>query len=242
VPRYEAHQSRSRERCASHRSAASYRRILWPYFNSENTYGNIGEVLKALGITQQNERGYNNKFGISINPPTVEKIENTNYLITNDQIESHASENHVSLLQSEYQIIPEEIDMIFIDIPPSFQESPAVVQVAAANQNKEVGLNKELYGSMGTCRAIPISLAQDNKPTSNNSLFVRDIAASYWILKYPEIAENAGGIDGIIPEIVDISLSSAIEQAKVTILQKPSHGTLSDDLSPSNPIYYMPNE
>ena len=40
----------------------------------ENSYGSIREILKSLGVSSQNQKLYNSKFGITLNQKSIEPI------------------------------------------------------------------------------------------------------------------------------------------------------------------------
>ncbi|MDP1667159.1 MAG: hypothetical protein Q8L79_18805 [Methylobacter sp.] len=54
------------------------RKTLWENVSKviydQNTYGNMGWILKSLGISSQNNKNYNTQFGINLNKPKLQEI------------------------------------------------------------------------------------------------------------------------------------------------------------------------
>jgi hypothetical protein len=190
------------------------------FIYDENSFGNIKTVLSALGITVNNERTYNRKFGFSLNMRAPQKIgpATVNLLSYNEALPPGEPGTGAQYLLegSQYQVdtFLGELTMLIAEMPHAQtndidKKNTAIEQ----QQNNEATAPELLYGTIGVCLVSPtlerMQPAGDS-PFSNG----RDI--------YPK---DSGG--QIFPEArFDGNLQADIEAAKVQILKQPQHGEI----------------
>jgi hypothetical protein len=199
----------------------------------QNAYGNMREVLKALGITANNKKDYNTQFGISLNNPNLQPIVPVAPLLLTVAASGTATSNSkqtlIAKLQADFNIQPGETDMLTMDIPNTPPQSPIIVQARAEKSGTQ-----DIYGTMGVCYVSPT--AEQINP-------VRD-AQGYYSLDIEGSADDIF-FNGPHMERLELNYDNAI----VTVLQPPKHGTLKptmrdasgNDLSHGLDTSYYPN-
>lgn len=110
------------------------------------------------------------------------------------------------------------------DIPP--QQVPIIMLAQAAQPNI-----KELYGTVGVCSVSPKVEQMD----------AEKIKEGYFSLSTRVYASNLFAIKPLDPELDPRMVAMDYENADVTVLLQPKHGTLSKDLSPGKDISYYPD-
>jgi hypothetical protein len=183
-------------------------------------------ALWAFGIQTANSRGYNTQFGIALNKRIPQKIEipaGQNLLAENGGDANAASAiNEAALLehlQFQFDIGTDDIDMLIMpmpELPP--QQAPVVILSATAERNDG------LYGTVGVCTVSPKTEQMDAEKERDGNYFLspRVYASNIFALRPP------------------VSGEPNYEQAEVTVLRPPMHGTLSGDFSPEKHISYYP--
>lgn len=113
-----------------------------------------------------------------------------------------------------------EADMLVMAMPDMPPQQAPIVMLAQAVQPS----TKKLYGTVGVCSVSPKTEQMD----------AEKIREGYYSLSTRAYAMNIFSTE-IDPVVLDY------ENAQVTVLQQPKHGTLSKDLSPSKDITYYPD-
>jgi hypothetical protein len=199
----------------------------------QNAYGNMGEVLKALGFTTQNKKDYNTQFGISLNKPKLQEIDSgANHLLAEPFVQATMlTLPSLEQLQTEFDIQPGETDMLIADMPNIPPQHVPIVIVANATQSS----TEELYGSVGVCTvADKISPAEREK-----QLGVRLYASNIFDYKNPHYsayyqsiyahAENKSLLEEAVRNKEIDYRFIRDKNATVTVLEQPEHGKLSQD-------------
>ena len=197
-----------------------------PYIYDKNTYGNMAEILKALGIKTTNQKDYNTQFGIVLNKlaPKIIEGNNAQKLLSESSAETVASSKSKALneLNDIFDISTGETDMLVLanlDLPPQ-----AAYVVTAAQPNTR-GTEK-IYGSIGVCHAAlnpgKIDAARDER--GSYGLDIRGYAESYF-------SQGPG---------MGPSVELDFDSAKVTLIQAPKHGVLGKGRAPGNDTSYYP--
>lgn len=205
------------------------RTIVWrnkivPYVYDQNAYGNMAEVLKALGITSTNKKDYNTQFGITLNKREIQPIVTPNKLLAESSAETTdvPAQTLLEQLQSDFDIPQGETDMLVLampDMPP--QQAIVIAQAQAKSQ-----IIGALDGTIGVCF-----------PTLNLGTIDPEIdkADGYSL----DVSGHALSIFSQGPGMPP-SLMLDDEHAQVTVLQSPKHGTLGH-LDNAGSLSYYPN-
>ncbi len=213
-----------------------HRELLWDGTNNiiydQNAYGNMSEVLKALGITASNKKDYNTQFGITLNKPNIQVIlPATPSLLTaydGGVATTTSTQTLLPELQADFDIQPGEVDMLIMDmpnVPP--QAAPVLMQIATVAQKTPSKPDPEsLYGVMGVCVVSPtlakMGMGSNSSLTNGLSLYPQGTA----LRRIPEASD-------------DVALQMAAKEASVQILQQPKHGVI---VSKDGDFNYVPNE
>ena len=197
----------------------------------------VNKILKALGIQAQNKKDYNTQFGISLNKPNLQPIVNSgsHFMAGATSDTSQNTESLLTQLQTAFDIQEGEVDMLIMNMPNMPPQQAPVIMMVKATQPS----TKELYGTVGDCVVVDNTkrASIDKAENSNRYLAVRGTAWNIFHMKDPNY--SSPGYDSGF-RVGNINYSDInTDNALVTILQQPKHGTLSKDLS--RDISYYPD-
>ena len=192
----------------------------------QNAYGNMSEVLKALGVTTHVSKNYNTQFGITLNTRNAKKIEpaGSNRLEAETIPESSLgpSQPVLTQIQAEFDIQPGEIDMLIMDTPNIPPETPNIMWM----ENVSARLDNSI-STVGVCHLSPMA----------NQMNPKQDEQGYYALSVRLMANAAFAEQPHMRPQTDFDFENAV----VTILQLPKHGHISADLSPGKNITYYPD-
>ncbi|WP_291853752.1 Ig-like domain-containing protein [Accumulibacter sp.] len=191
----------------------------WNVINTEtlknqNSYGNIQNTLKQLGLSTKNQSDYHTKFGISLAKRQAVQIEQSEKL----EAEFFATEGppDVTALQrkqSKFPMSAEGVSMFVLDPIIQDQNPPQnVVLLAESNSRKST-----LISQIAICVISPTHeqiQAIDDRHSISKSISPRMDAENHFAPKDNKWL-------GFIPEFTDEQNLS-----KVDVLEGPKHGTL----------------
>ncbi|EXI89917.1 MAG: putative chitinase [Candidatus Accumulibacter regalis] len=193
----------------------------------ENSFGNMGKVLEAIGIPTEKKTGYNTQFGISLRKKEIQETQPNvaRLLLAPTDTGSNAIElgNAEQMVPREFYLQTGEIYMLPPEIPstePSQTSFTPTAQVIQSNSN-------DLHDTIGVCHLSP----------SAKQISIQNDRNGYYALSVRLIASSIFADEPHLPPQLNVNY----ENAEVITLEQPKHGRISKDLSPGRDISYYPD-
>jgi hypothetical protein len=203
-----------------------------------NAFGNMSEMLSALGIHSSNKAGYNTQFGLVLNQQNpVEIGPPTQRLLASEEQVLLDSPSLASTLQADFELDMEGLDMVFF-VMPDAAPVQVVETVLAAKAPTTTASSKVRKMTYGICNLFYAN--EGNLPPYN------PVGIVPFMIDFlsPEIQKALdtrfpGGGPG-----VDWDWYAEWENSlKVTILRAPKHGKVNHIDGTGYPSYtYLPDE
>jgi hypothetical protein len=205
-------------------------RGLSPIVHDQNAYGNMSEVLKAIGITTKTAKDYNTQFGISLNKRSPQEVVPAGVHLlmadTSTAITPESTQAQLNQLQADFNIQPGEVNMLIMDMPGVPPQQAPIIMAQAAQPS-----TKELYGTVGVCYLT----------SKVNQIDPEKDKEGYYVISPQALADNLLSSEPPTDAAAAALNSLDYHNAEVTVLQPPKHGSLSQDLSPGKDVSYYPN-
>ncbi|WP_374352805.1 Ig-like domain-containing protein, partial [Chitinimonas sp.] len=197
-----------------------WQEIVKPFVYAGNSYGNMGEVLKALGVQTSNGRGYNGQFGIALNHRIAQAIGSARL-----EAKDGVPQSSVDLtgLQAEFEVSPGETDMLFVAMP---NVPPQPVQMVAQVQPK-IPVKGQVYGTVGVCFPFLNTGLIEEQRIQNGSYSLGVAAEAINVFGW-NLPQGFPNID--------------YHNAKIATLQAPKHGKLGDQPYVGFDFSYYPDK
>lgn len=192
----------------------------------ENAYGNLGTFLKALGISTENSAGYNTKFGFTLNARQPVNIPVARHLEAIAQPEPEpdvaAAQAALLTLQNEFEVRPEEVDML-MDVPTM---PPANTVIVVDAKTLRIA-TKGVYGTVGVCYL---------SATADQLKALSDLGGDRFALSIRGMAGNIFSQGRMQPPTRELP---DYDTAPIKLLLTPEHGRLTK--MQDGDFYYTPN-
>ncbi|MDS4013282.1 MAG: Ig-like domain-containing protein, partial [Candidatus Accumulibacter sp.] len=202
------------------------------FIYDQNAYGNMGELVSALGIHAIQKAGYNTKFGINLGSRAAQIIlsSSTSKLISDenskgsvatlsDSLDAKASQD----LVTDFNVELGGFDMLFVSAIDSLQNPSQPMLVAHATPVPASAGNAKLYGTVGVC--YPAS----NVKGEISSLGPADVAELAFATKQLPLYVNDYA-----------AFAEAMQKSTVEVTKQPEYGLLMA-VGIGDPAYAGPN-